>query len=220
MNDVTITPVRIPVAGANLEGILHRPRRLAAGPALAVCHAQWYDMDHPLLVGLCQELAQVGWVCLRFTWRFAAAGREPSPGLADEQQELAAAYAYLAEQPGVDPAARYLAGHSIGAWVASAVAAESEAAGVALWSYPLHSPDKSFFSPSDHWPRLRCPVLFVVADGDELCDWRELEPRCGAIPGTKTMAMLAGADHGLDGPAVAAVIETTEEWLRETWRKQ
>lgn len=218
MNEATMTQVEIPVAGGHLKAALHRPRRVAAGPAVAVCHAQWFDMDHPLLVGLCTELAKVGWVCVRFTWRFAAEGREPSAGLAEEQEDLAAVYDFLAEQPGVDPDSRYLVGHSIGAWIASCVAAGKGAAGVALWSYPLHSPDKGFFSPVDHWPNLHCPVLFVVGDQDELCDWRELEPRCGAIPGHKTMAMMAGADHGLDGPAVGPVIETTEEWLRECWR--
>lgn len=217
---MTTTLVQIPVQDGQLAGALHRPPRVAAGPAVVIGHAQWVDMDHPLLVGLCEELAKVGWVGLRFTWRFAAQGREPTPGLVEEQLDLAAAYDFLGEQPGVDAESRYLVGHSIGAWIASAVAAGKEAAGAALWSYPLHNPDKSFFSPLDHWPHLKCPVLFVVADQDELCQWQELEPRSGQIPGHKTLAVMAGTDHGLDGPAVGPVVETTEEWLRDQWRSK
>lgn len=216
-----MTPVLIPMAaGGFLEGTLHRPRRLAAGPSLVVAPPAWYGMDHPLPVGICEELAQVGWVCLRFNWGFSAHGQDPSPGLTEEQHELASAYDFLVEQPGVDPNSRYLIGHSIGAWVASAVAADKGAAGAALWSYPLHDPDKSVFSPGDHWPNLRCPVLFIVATQDELCNWTELESRCGAIPGPKAVVMVEGTDHGLGGPVVSVVVEATEEWLRDAWRQR
>ena len=61
-------------------------------------------------------------------------------------------------------------GHSYGGRVASLAAAEPEApyAALVLFSYPLHppgSPDRAA-ARSEHWPRIRCPVLLLSGESD------------------------------------------------------
>ena len=61
-------------------------------------------------------------------------------------------------------------GHSYGGRVASLAAAEPDApyAALVLFSYPLHppgSPDKAL-ARTEHWPRIRCPVLLLSGEAD------------------------------------------------------
>jgi predicted alpha/beta-hydrolase family hydrolase len=75
--------------------------------------------------------------------------------------------AYLATSgsgPGV-----VIGGQSYGGRVASLLAADGEHAfgGLVLFSYPLHRPGNPEWEPrSAHWPKIRCPVLFLSGEVD------------------------------------------------------
>lgn len=78
-----------------LEGVLHSPA--APGPltpALIVCHGLNNNMHLPLLVDLCQGVAEAGMYALRFNFRYVTRPVSPEadalPELADMEGALMA----------------------------------------------------------------------------------------------------------------------------------
>lgn len=63
-------------------------------------------------------------------------------------------------------AAPWLGGKSLGARVASLLAAEAGAPGLILCSYPFHPPGKSERTRLAHWPKLTCPTLVLQGSRD------------------------------------------------------
>jgi pimeloyl-ACP methyl ester carboxylesterase len=59
-----------------------------------------------------------------------------------------------------------IGGHSYGGRAASMVAAEHEVAGLLLLSYPLHRPGHPEELKTEHWKRIRCPVLLLSGESD------------------------------------------------------
>jgi predicted alpha/beta-hydrolase family hydrolase len=57
-------------------------------------------------------------------------------------------------------------GHSYGGRVASLVVADRPLEGLLLLSYPLHRPGHPEDLRTEHWPRIRCPVLLLSGEGD------------------------------------------------------
>lgn len=85
-------------------------------------------------------------------------------------------------------------GRSYGGRVASLAAAnsENEFAGLLLFAYPLHRPGFPLQLRTEHWPRIRCPVLIVQGESDPFGSPDELhreasklrEVRVVTLPGT------------------------------------
>ena len=73
---------------------------------------------------------------------------------------------YLA-QSGTGPDV-VVGGRSYGARVASLAAAaeDNDFAGLLLFAYPLHRPGFPDQLRTEHWPRIRCPVLVVQGESD------------------------------------------------------
>lgn len=59
-----------------------------------------------------------------------------------------------------------IGGHSYGGRVASMVAAEHAVRGLVLLSYPLHRPGHPEELRTEHWKRIRCPVLLLSGESD------------------------------------------------------
>src|SRR5438874_1064776 len=59
-------------------------------------------------------------------------------------------------------------GRSYGGRVASLAAAapENEFGGLLLFAYPLHRPGFREQLRTEHWPRIRCPVLLIQGESD------------------------------------------------------
>src|ERR1700686_4473415 len=57
-------------------------------------------------------------------------------------------------------------GQSFGGRVASMAAIEADFGGLVLFSYPLHRPGFPEQLRTEHWKRIRCPVLFLSGDRD------------------------------------------------------
>jgi hypothetical protein len=107
-------------------------------------------------------------------------------------------------------------GHSYGGRVASLAAAEPDApyAALVLFSYPLHPPGRPERTEARiaHWPRIRCPVLFLSGESDPFA---RIELLRAAVP------RLARADlvsypklgHGLK-PVLGDALDRVVAFLR------
>jgi len=100
-------------------------------------------------------------------------------------------------------------GRSYGGRVASLAAADSgrHFAGLLLLAYPLHRPGFPEQLRTEHWPRIRCPVLIVQGESDPFGSPAELRREAGKLQEVRVVT-LPGTGHalkgGLDGALAAA----------------
>ena len=59
-----------------------------------------------------------------------------------------------------------IGGHSFGGRMASLLAAQAEVSALVLLSYPLHRPGHPEELRTEHWARIRCPVLLLSGERD------------------------------------------------------
>jgi predicted alpha/beta-hydrolase family hydrolase len=88
-------------------------------------------------------------------------------------------------------------GHSFGGRAASLAAAEPGVllAGLVLFGFPLADrPDER----TAHFPRIRCPVLVLNGERDELSPIDDLRERAALLP-DGTLVTFPGANHRLEG---------------------
>jgi hypothetical protein len=95
-----------------------------------------------------------------------------------------------------------------------AAEAPDVAAGLLLFSYPLHPPNKPKDLRTAHFPSLRTPTLFVHGDGDPFGSLEELQAALKLIPASTRLMVIERAGHDLrkgriDAAAVVtALLET------------
>jgi predicted alpha/beta-hydrolase family hydrolase len=92
-------------------------------------------------------------------------------------------------------------GHSYGGRVASLAAAEPDApyAALVLFSYPLHppgSPEKAE-ARTEHWPRIRCPVLLLSGESDPFAKIDLLRAAVPRLGGPAELVTYPRLGHGL-----------------------
>jgi len=88
-------------------------------------------------------------------------------------------------------------GHEvIGGRVASMAAVEADFGGLVLFSYPLHRPGFPDQLRTEHWPRIRCPVLFLSGDRDPFAKIELLKQKIKLIPDAR-LEVFKGQGHGL-----------------------
>jgi len=209
---------------ATVEGILHEPAHTGPlTPALVVAHGRNNDMTLPLLRDLCTRAAEAGIRALRFNFRYVTAQTAPSPNGAAEMADVEGALTFLRQEYQTSPARIYLAGKSLGAVVASHVAAKQPGLGgfVAL-GYPLHGPTNGSARRVEHLVRLGCPALFVVGDRDPFCRLDLLRPVLDTIPTSATLEVIEGGDHSFRPPGALSddsayltrAVEVVIAWLK------
>jgi predicted alpha/beta-hydrolase family hydrolase len=89
-------------------------------------------------------------------------------------------------------------GRSYGGRVASLAAAapEHDFAGLLLFAYPLHRPGFPEQLRTEHWPRIRCPVLIVQGESDPFGSPEELRREARRLREVRVVT-LPGTGHGL-----------------------
>src|SRR4029077_13903067 len=71
------------------------------------------------------------------------------------------------------------------------------AAGLILFSYPLHPPGRPELLRTEHFPRVRLPALFVQGTSDPFGSPEELRGAIAAIPSPTRIIAIEGAGHEL-----------------------
>ncbi len=87
-------------------------------------------------------------------------------------------------------------GQSFGGRVASMAAMEADFGGLVLFSYPLHRPGFPDQLRTEHWPSIRCPVLFLSGDRDPFAQVNLLKKWVKVVPDAR-LEIFPGQGHGL-----------------------
>lgn len=187
-------------------------------------HGAGGSLATPGLKALGKALAQRGFLTIRFDLPYRAAGRKAPPKAEASVAGFTGAFEDAREQFG---GGWVVGGRSYGGRVASmAVAGGLEAAGLLLYSYPLHRPGDASEPRVQHWPEIKVPTLFLEGTHDPFCDAETFERHLPELGGRAQVHQVAGGDHSLkvskknapDGKAVseAKVLESLAEAV-EAW---
>jgi predicted alpha/beta-hydrolase family hydrolase len=193
---------------ARVSAVLDRPGERAPRAALLLAHGSGLSMDHAWTRTLGRQLAERGFVVLRFNYpyreRALAAGRQAPP---DRAAVLEVAHrAALAELRRLAPGLPLvLAGKSLGARIATLLAAADSACdGVIAFGYPLHPPGAPERERSEHFERCAVPALFLHGTRDEFGAPEALRSALRRWRGPAELQVVDGANHGFELPRAHA----------------
>ena len=158
---------------------------------LLLAHGAGAPMDSPFMTQLAAALSTRGIKVVRFEFPYMAARREdgrkrppnPMPVLEQCMRELAAEIS----------GPLFLGGKSMGARVASQLAAEVGAAGFICFGYPFHPPGKPERTRIEHLQQITCPGLIVQGTRDPFGKPEEVAGY--GLPGNVRVHWLASGDH-------------------------
>ncbi|CAN5833822.1 alpha/beta hydrolase [soil metagenome] len=191
-------------------------------------HGAGGDRNTAGLKSLALGLAEHGYLVVRPDLPYRAAGRSTPPLAEKSVPGFSNIFASAREQFG--PAARWVVGgRSYGGRVASmAVAAGLDAAGLLLYSYPLHRPGNSSEPRVAHWPQILVPSLFLEGTNDPFCDLEVFNRHLLELGLKARVQVVEGGDHSLrvakvnspdgkarsEGSVVAGLGPVVEDWVQ------
>ena len=75
-------------------------------------------------------------------------------------------------------------------------AVDADYGALVLFSYPLHRPGFKDQLRTEHWPRIKCPTLFLSGDRDPFADLALLRQKIKIIANAR-LVVFEGQGHGL-----------------------
>lgn len=161
-----------------VKGVLGTPDWWPNGDRVAVviAHSATSNYSDPLVTTLATNLAEHGYLTLRFNFPFAEAGKKGGSGaIPNLDRCFKAALNVLGRDPLAIPARLVLGGVGLGARVAAGLVADRLAAdGLFLLGFPLHPQDKPDESEPEVLHYATSPMLFVQGTRDRRCDGEAL----------------------------------------------
>src|SRR6059036_3904018 len=107
-------------------------------------------------------------------------------------------------------------GQSFGGRVASMAAVEAEFGGLVLFSYPMHRPGFPDQLRTEHWPRIKCPTLFLSGDRDPFANVDLLKEKIKLIRHAQ-LEVFKGQGHGLLA-VLDQALDVTADFIHEKVR--
>jgi uncharacterized protein len=122
----------------------------------------------------------------------------------------------------------FVGGKSLGGRMASRVVAAGEAkiAGLLCLGYPLHPPGKPERLRTEHFARIRVPMLVVQGSRDAFGTPDELRPHLRSPECAVSLFVVQDGDHSFKVPArvkgaadvMAGILDAVHEWVRQPTR--
>lgn len=180
-----------------IAGVAHEPAGVPAG-VVVLTHGAGGSRESPLLMRLCDEWADRGWLAVRYNlpYRRRRAKGPPSGSAAADQAGIAEAIA-LAGSMKLGPV--IAGGHSYGGRLTSMAVARQpgDVTALTLFSYPLHPPGKPERLRTEHFGDITVPTVFTHGSSDPFGTLEELRAAVALIPATTDIVEVAGARHDL-----------------------
>jgi predicted alpha/beta-hydrolase family hydrolase len=194
--------IQIPVSPQIVvSGVIGIPEWWPTGARVGVvlAHDASGDMEQGLLTSLHGELAQRGYLCVRFNFPFAEQGKKrPDPPHMLERALRAAAQS-LMRDPQDAPARLLVGGIGLGARTAADVVAQGmKADAVLALSFPLHPSGKPAQLRAESLFRIICPILFVQGTRNPTCRVDRLEALLRRVGAPTQLHVVEEADHRLE----------------------
>ena len=150
------------------------------------------NVHDPFGVHACRRLASIGYPAVRFQFPYMEARRRRP----DRTSVLEATWLAVMEEFRHLAAGLVAGGRSMGGRIASQVVAEgADAAGLALFAYPLSPPQSPAVRRDEHLPRIAVPTLFCSGTRDTFATPEDLRLAASKVP-VAAVHLLEGADHG------------------------
>jgi uncharacterized protein len=197
-------------------------------------HGAGGDRNTAGLKALALGLAEHGYLVVRPDLPYRAAGRSTPPLAEKSVPGFNNIFASAREQFGPD-APWVVGGRSYGGRVASMAVAEGlDAAGLLLYSYPLHRPGNSSEPRVAHWPQILVPSLFLEGTHDPFCDLEVFNRHLLELGIKARVHVVEGGDHSLrvakvnspdgnarsEGSVVASLGPVIEDWVEALVRPE
>jgi uncharacterized protein len=208
---MTATSVKF---GDSLEGLCQGQARRGL---VLISPGAGGSMETPLLVHTANQLAESGFLTLRWNFGYMTAGKTPSAGGKREIPEMAAAIDYLKGK--ADGVPVILIGKSFGGRLGSYIGAErSDIDGFVFYGMPLQGMGKNP-KPRDwsHLAKLTGKVLFVTGDKDRLCPLDQLAQAQKFFKVPFTSQVVAG-DHSFKPRGEDAALRICTDWINEQFK--
>ena len=182
---------------ADIAGVAHEPAGTPAG-VVVLTHGAGGSRESPLLIRICDEWAQRGWLAVRYNLpyrRRRPKGQPSGSGTADRDGILEA----IGVARGLADGPVIAGGHSYGGRQTSMVVAETPGlVGVlTLFSYPLHPPGKPDRLRTEHFGAITAPTVFTQGTADPFGTLEELRQAAGLIAAPTEIVEITGARHDL-----------------------
>jgi predicted alpha/beta-hydrolase family hydrolase len=192
----------------DIAGIAHAPKGTPAGVVL-LTHGAGGSRESPLLIRICDQWAQRGWLAVRYNLPYRRRRpKGPPSGSAKVDQDGVVEAVELARTLTAGPV--LAGGHSYGGRMTSMVAADQRAPldVLTLFSYPLHPPGKPERARTEHLPRITAPTVFTHGTSDPFGTIDELRAAALLLTSPHEIVEITGARHDLgsktlDVPALA-----------------
>ncbi|MCG3135441.1 MAG: hypothetical protein HMLKMBBP_03092 [Planctomycetes bacterium] len=183
--------------GGAVTMAIDAPRGARQGdvPLVVLAHGAGNDFRSPFLEFFASSLSASGFAVARFNFPYKERGGARPPdrmdALMDCMQDVIAA---ACRKVGAPPAPLAIGGKSMGARVASMLAAEGRVRPTSLvfLGYPLHKPGDTANLRAGHLAQVKRPMLFVQGTRDPFCDLELLRK-------VRKDERLAGSIHVVDG---------------------
>ena len=163
---------------------------------IIVAHGAGNDMHEPLIVTVCERIAQAGHVALRFNFIY----REKGAKTVDSQEKLEITWKcihrFFCSLP-YKLKKIIVSGKSLGGRIASQMLASGQlvADGLILLGYPLHPPGKKDKLRDAHLYQIQKPMLFFAGTRDTLCDTVLLDDVLNRLKVPWELMVIDGGDH-------------------------
>jgi uncharacterized protein len=219
--------VNIPIAeNESVSAILFIPDLFVSETAVIVAHGAGNDMNNPLLVSFCENLAAAGYLAVRFNFPYKEQGRKAP----DRPEMLELTWRqvlhFIKEKSGLSLSKIFLAGKSMGGRIASEMLAKGSLAsdGMIFLGYPLHPAGNKEKLRDRHLPLISVPMLFFAGTRDSLCDLDLLKAVIGRLGSRIELEIIEGADHSFNLPKSASltsaqvyerIAKRSIEWIGE-----
>ena len=162
-------------------------------PRLLLAHGAGAPMDSPFMNTIADTIAAAGIEVVRFEFEYMAKRREDGTRRGpDRAPKLIARFQEALSLVG-PPAEVIIGGKSMGGRIASMIADEVGAAGVACLGYPFHPPGKPERLRTAHLETLKTPTMIVQGTRDRL--GTEEEVATYALSPSIELAWMADGDH-------------------------
>jgi predicted alpha/beta-hydrolase family hydrolase len=192
-------PLQDPVHGLEeVSAVLGVPRWWPTGSRVSVvlAHGAGSDYNDPAITALHRELTEQRYLCLRFNFPYAEAGKRKPDDPQILMRTLRSAIGVLARDPTAAPAHLFLVGRGLGAEVAADLSlSRLRADGLVLLGYPLHPAGKPEEASADQLYRVVAPMLFLTGTRDRYCDVDALRRVLARVGAPTHLHAVQDADH-------------------------